>query len=37
MPGCGHGATLPEWKEKLPGIVQEFLTKQKILPVAKQP
>jgi len=33
MPGCGHGATLPEWKARLPGLIQKFLTDQKILPV----
>lgn len=33
MPGCGHGTTLPEWKEKLPGLIRQFLTGQKILPV----
>ena len=25
--------TLPEWKEKLPGLIQKFLSEQKILPV----
>jgi len=35
MPGCGHGTTLPEWKEKLPGLVQKFLTGQKLLPIAQ--
>jgi acetyl esterase len=34
MPGCGHGTTLPEWKEKLPGLIQKFLTEHKILPGA---
>ncbi len=33
MPGCGHGTTLPEWKARLPGLIQKFLTEQKILPV----
>jgi len=33
MPGCGHGTTLPEWKQKLPGLIREFLTKQGILPL----
>lgn len=33
MPGNGHGTTLPEWKEKLPGLIQKFLTEQKLLPV----
>ncbi len=33
MPGCSHGTTLPEWKEKLPGLIQKFLTDQKILPI----
>jgi len=32
MPGCGHGTTLPEWKEKLPGLIREFLAKQALLP-----
>jgi acetyl esterase/lipase len=32
MPGCGHGTTLPEWKEKLPGLVKKFLTEQHLLP-----
>jgi pimeloyl-ACP methyl ester carboxylesterase len=36
MTGCGHGATLPEWKAKLPGLMKTFLTTQKILPVPKQ-
>lgn len=34
MPGCGHGTTLPEWKQKLPGLIEKFLTAQKILPVS---
>lgn len=33
MPGCGHGTTLPEWKEKVPGLIRQFLTTQGILPV----
>lgn len=37
MPGNGHGTTLPEWKEKLPRLIQEFLTGQKILPVQATP
>jgi acetyl esterase/lipase len=37
MPGCGHGATLPEWKQKLPGLVKNFLTEQHLLPAAPQP
>jgi acetyl esterase len=36
MPGCGHGTTLPEWKEKLPGIVQQFLREQHLLPEVAQ-
>lgn len=37
MPGCGHGTTLPEWKEKLPGLVRNFLTEQHLLPVGDPP
>lgn len=37
MPGNGHGTTLPEWKEKLPGLIERFLTAQKILPVRAGP
>jgi acetyl esterase/lipase len=32
MPGCGHGTTLPEWKQKLPGLVKNFLIEQHLLP-----
>ncbi|WP_438481908.1 alpha/beta hydrolase [Oleiharenicola lentus] len=35
MTGCGHGATVPEWKAKLPALMEKFLTDQKILPVGK--
>jgi acetyl esterase len=34
MPGCGHGATLPEWKEKLPGLVENFLRAQNLMPAS---
>jgi acetyl esterase len=34
MPGCGHGATLPEWKEKLPGLVENFLRAQNLIPAS---
>lgn len=33
MPGCGHGATLPEWKAKLPALVEKFLREQQLVPV----
>jgi acetyl esterase len=32
MPGCGHGATLPAWKEQLPGLVEKFLRAQDLIP-----
>ena len=37
MPGCGHGTTLPEWKEKLPGLVQKFLAEQHLVPASLNP
>jgi acetyl esterase/lipase len=33
MPGCGHGTTLPEWKAKVPVLIQAFLEKQNLVPV----
>jgi acetyl esterase len=35
VPGGGHGfqSQLPEWKEKSRALMEEFLTKEKILPV----
>lgn len=33
MPGNGHGATLPEWKAKLPGLIEKFLAAQGLLAV----
>lgn len=33
MPGNGHGATLPDWKARLPGLIEKFLTTQGLLPV----
>ncbi len=35
MTGCGHGATLPEWKQKLPGLVEKFLRAQNLVPAEK--
>jgi acetyl esterase/lipase len=32
MPGCGHGATTPEWQHKLPGLIRDFLARQHLLP-----
>ncbi len=37
MPGCGHGTTRPEWKARLPGLVEKFLREQKLLPVTPAP
>jgi acetyl esterase len=36
MPGCGHGTTLPEWKEKLPHLVEAFLREQQLVPAARR-
>jgi acetyl esterase/lipase len=38
VPGGNHGfqGQLPEWKDKTRAIIQEFLTKQGILPVASR-
>ncbi len=36
MPGCGHGATLPEWHKKVPELVQKFLTEQHLLPIRQE-
>lgn len=33
LTGCGHGATLPEWKAKVPGFVRDFLAQQKLIPL----
>jgi acetyl esterase/lipase len=32
MPGGGHGFTLPEWKEKAPKLIADFLARQKLIP-----
>lgn len=32
MPGCGHGTTLPEWKQKQSALVEKFLREQRLVP-----